>query len=123
MTVSSAVAACSKAVRAWAGAIRRPRKPAVAASVISAAIASGVVGIGNHSIINRADEGGMALHAKPDPPLVDRARVGLERGGQQGVRSVARKGEKQMPDVLRRNAVLEQRIINRVDQRQIVKFE
>jgi hypothetical protein len=49
---------------------------------MSAAIASGVVGIGDHSIIDGTDEGGVTFYMQTDPPLVDRSGIGLERGGQ-----------------------------------------
>ena len=97
--------------------MRRPLKPAVAASVMSAAIASGVVGIGNHLIIDSADEGSVALYAQANPPLAELAGIGLKRRGKHSVRCVTRKSEKQMPNVLRRNAMLEQRIVDRIRKR------
>src|SRR5215472_7588135 len=109
--------------RACPRAISRPRKPAVAASAISAAIASGVVGIGDHSIIDGTDEGGVTYSMQTDSPLVDASEMGLERGGQQSLRRITRKREEQMPDFLYRYAVLEQRIIDRVGKWQIVQLE
>ena len=46
-----------------------------------------------------------AVEAEADPPLIYRSRVGPEKGGEQGVRCIATIGEKQMPDVLYRDAL------------------
>ena len=54
-----------------------PRKPAAAASVIAAVIASGVVGIGYDSIVDGPDKGGVTIDVQTDAPLPDRARIGL----------------------------------------------
>jgi hypothetical protein len=88
----------------------RPRNPAVAASAISAAIASGVVGISDHFVVDRTDEGGMAFHAQADPPMVDLAGVTLKGGGKQCVRGVAGEREEQVLHALSRNAMFEQRV-------------
>ena len=49
--------------------------------------------------------------------------IGLEGGGQQRIGRVAGECEKQMPDVLRRDAVLEQRVVDGVGQGQVVEFK
>lgn len=65
----------------------------------------------------------MTLYAQADPPLIYWPQVGLERSGQQSVWRIAGKGENQMSDVLHRNAVLEQRVIDRVGKRHIAQLE
>ena len=62
-------------------------------------------------------------NTQPDAPLVDRTWIGLQGSGQQSVGRVAGEGEEQMPDVLDRNAVLEQRVVDRIGQRQVVQLE
>src|SRR5580658_4126329 len=109
--------------RACPRAIRLPRNPAVAASAMSAAIASGVVGIGNHLVVDRTYELGVAFHVEADPPLADLARVVLQGGGQQLFRGVAGEDEQQMRDALRRDAVLEQGIVDGVDERKVLHRE
>jgi hypothetical protein len=48
---------------------------------MSAAIASGVVGIGDYLIVDCANEGGVVLNAQADPPLIDRSWAGLQGSG------------------------------------------
>jgi hypothetical protein len=49
--------------------------------------------------------------------------ISLQRSGQQSVGRIAGEGEEQMPDVLDRNAVLEQRVVDRIGKRQVVQLE
>src|SRR5690348_1367640 len=100
--------------RAWPRAIRFPRKPAVAASAMSAAIASGVVGIGDHLVVDGAYELAMAVHMPAEPPLADLAGVVLQCGGQQLFWRVAGEDEQQMRNALRRDCGLEQGVVDRV---------
>ena len=90
---------------------------------MSAAIASGVVGIGDHSIIDGTYEGGVSLNAQADSALRDGARIGLERCGQQRIGRIAGEDKKQVADVLRGNPVFQQGVVDRISQRGVGKFE
>jgi hypothetical protein len=57
--------------RAWPRAMSLPRKPAVAASVMAAVIASGVVGIGYDPIVDGPNKGGMAVDVQADTQLFE----------------------------------------------------
>lgn len=59
-------------------AINLPRKPGADAASIAAMIASRLVAIGDHTVINGAYEGRMSIHLEPYGPLVYGARIGLE---------------------------------------------
>ena len=103
--------------RAWPRAISLPRKPAVAASMMAAMIASGLVGIGNDLSVDRPDEGGMSVDVQADAPLSDRTGIGLQRLRQQRLRGVSGEGEEEMFDALGRDTVPIERLVDRVDER------
>ena len=94
----------------------RPRNPAATASLISATIASGVVGIRDHPLINGADEFRMSIDSKADAPLRYPSLIGLQRRGQKGVRDVIGKGKQQMVDVLGWNAMFQERVVNGISE-------
>lgn len=105
--------------RAWPRAMSLPRKPAVAASVMAAVIASGVVGIGYDPIVDGSDKGGMAVDVQTDTPLSDRTRIGLQRLRQQRLWGVSGEGEKEMFDALGRDTVPIECLVDGVDERRV----